>query len=136
MPHEYGDKSDTLDDLKWKDIDNLENLMKDRVFRTFPNKLEVTRFVSAMTFGTLEKIGMDMNPNMSGSQAENRMKDLGIKIEPREAHYTGDDEWRKGTYIYKGNEIVTFIGAARLRVDLAEPRWELWVASRVMNVAN
>jgi hypothetical protein len=135
MPHEYSDKSDTLDDLKWKDIDNLENLMKDRVFKTFKNKVEVTKFVSAMTFGTLEKVGMPMNPNMTGDQAEKKMKDLAIKIEPRMAHYTGDDEWRKGTYIYKNNEIVTFIGAARLRIDLAEPRWELWAASRVMKIS-
>jgi hypothetical protein len=75
MPHEYNDKSDTLDDLKWKDIDNLENVMKGRVRRLFKSKLEVTRYTSALVFGTLEKIGMTMNPNMTGEAAEKIGKD-------------------------------------------------------------
>jgi hypothetical protein len=133
MPDEYSDRSDTLDDMKRKDIDNLENLMKGRVFKTFPNKVAVTRFVSAMVFGTLEKIGMNMNPNMTGEQAEAFMRSQGIKIEPRPAeHYQGEDAWRAGTYIYKHNEIVTFIGGARL--NLNEGQWELWAASRVMKI--
>jgi hypothetical protein len=130
MPHEH--KDDTLDDLKEKDIDNLENLMKGRVHRLFSNKLAVTRFTSAMVFGTLEKIGMTMNPNMTGEQAEACMKAQHIKIEPR-GNYQGDDAWRAGTYIYKNNEIVTFIGGARL--NQIALKWELWAASRMMNVS-
>ena len=130
MPHES--TGDTLDDLKSKDIDNLENVMKGRVRRLFDNKLEVTRFVSAMTFGTLEKIGMPMNPSMTGDQADAAMKAQHIKIEPR-GNYQGEDQWRAGTYIYKDNEIVTFIGGAKLnKIAL---KWELWAASKVMDVA-
>jgi len=132
MPHEYGDKSDTLDDLKWKDIDNLESVMKGRVRRLFDSRHSYTQFMSAMVFGTLEKIGMPMNPNVTGEQAQKIMDEKGIKIEPR-GNYTGDDIWRAGTYIYKGNEIVTFIGGARLnKIAL---KWEAWAASTVMNVA-
>ena len=129
MPHEL--KDDTLDDLKAKDIDNLESVMKGRVRRLFDSKLEVTRFTSAMVFGTLEKIGMYMNPSITGETAEKLMSELGIKIEPR-GNYQGDDAWRAGTYIYKNNEIVTFIGGARLN-QLAL-KWDLWVASKVMTV--
>lgn len=133
MPHEYNDKSDTLDDLKWKDIDNLENVMKGRVRRLFKSKLEVTRYTSALVFGTLEKIGMTMNPNMTGEAAEKIMKRKGIKIEQRIAHYTEEEDlWRRGTYIYKNNEIVTFIGAAVLNKIALQ--WELWAASKVMKV--
>jgi hypothetical protein len=130
MPHEH--KDDTLDDLKEKDIDNLENLMKGRVHRLFDNKVAVTRFTSAMVFGTLEKIGMTMNPNMNGEQADACMKAQHIKIEPR-GDYPPDDAWRAGTYIYKNNEIVTFIGGARLNQYIL--KWELWAASRIMNVS-
>jgi hypothetical protein len=133
MPHEYNDKSDTIDDLKWKDIDNLENLMKGRCRRLFDNKLAVTRFTSAIVFGTLEKIGMDMNPAMTGEDAEKVMKIKGIKIEQRVSHYKEEEDlWRRGTYIYKNNEIVTFVGGATLnKIAL---KWELWAASRVMKV--
>lgn len=128
MPHDS--TGDTLDDLKSKDIDNLEHVMKGRVRRLFDTKVEVTRFVSAMVFGTLEKIGMDMNPEMTGEQAQAIMIAKGIKIEPR-GNYTGDDEWRAGTYIYKNDEIVSFIGGARL--NKIAMKWELWAASKVMN---
>jgi hypothetical protein len=130
MPNEFLD--DTLDDIKERDIENLEDLMKGRVHRLFDNKLAVTRFTSAMVFGTLEKIGMVMNAKMTGEQADEVMKLRGIKIEPR-GNYQGDDAWRAGTYIYKDNEIVTFIGGARLnKIAL---KWELWAASRIMNVS-
>lgn len=133
MPHEYNDKSDTLDDLKWKDIDNLENLMKGRVRRLFPNKFAVTQFTSAIVFGTLEKLGMDMNPAMTGEEAERIMKRKGIKIEQRLSQYKEpEDLWRAGSYIYKHKEIITFIGGARL--NQIALKWELWAASRVMKV--
>jgi hypothetical protein len=134
MPDTYSDKSDTLDDMKRKDIDNLEDLMKGRVLKTFPLKVDVTRFVSAMVFGTLEKIGMRMNANMTGEQADAYMKSQGIVIDQRNpSHYSEEDQWRVGTYIYKHNEIVTFVGGARLNVG--KKRWELWVASRVMKTS-
>ena len=130
MPNEFND--DTLDDLKHRDIENLEDLMKGRVRRLFDNKISVTRFTSAMLFGTLERIGMIMNPGMSGEEADDLMKAQGIKIEPR-GNYEGDDAWRAGTYIYNNNEIVTFIGGARL--NQMALKWELWAASRIMNVS-
>ena len=130
MPHEL--TGDTLDDLKERDIDNLEHVMKGRVRRLFTSKLEVTRFMSAMLFGTLAKIGMNMDPSITGDQAQKIFDDLGIKIEPR-GDYQGDDEWRAGTYIYKNNEIVTFIGGAKLNTIAF--KWELWAASTVMNVS-
>jgi len=130
MPHEH--KDDTLDDLKWKDVDNLESVMKGRVRRLFDSRHAYTQFMSAMVFGSLEKIGMKMNPSITGEQAQKIMSEKGIKIEPR-GNYQGDDIWRAGTYIYKNNEIVTFIGGARL--NKIAMKWEAWAASTVMDVA-
>ena len=129
MPHEL--PGDTLDDLKERDIDNLENLMKGRKRLFFKSMVEVTRFNSAMVFGTLEKLGVVMNPSLDGDQVDAMLKANNVKIEMRD-QYTGDDTWRAGTYIYKNNEIVTFLGGARLnKIAL---KWELWVASRIADI--
>jgi len=129
MPHEL--TGDTLDDLKERDIDNLENLMKGRKRLFFKSMAEVTRFNSVMVFGTLEKLGVKMNPSLNGDQVDAMLKANNVKIEMRD-QYVGDDMWRAGTYIYKDNEIVTFLGGARLnKIAL---RWELWVASRIADV--
>jgi hypothetical protein len=108
MPHEFD--TDTLDDIKARDIYNLEMFLegKGRQQRSFDTLEEANKFIGLRLAQMLLNLGVPLESRDQGLIDE-RLKSGNVKVEPR-IYNTPDDEWRSGIYIYKDNEIAGFIG--------------------------
>ena len=97
-----------VDELKPYDIDmlehNLDKNAKDHIVKTI---YDIGRITHELIFGTLKKIGVPVSEFSSGESIDALLKKHGVKVECR--RYSGDDEWRSGTYIYKGMDLVGFV---------------------------
>jgi len=112
-------RGDTLDDLKSRDIDNLEySLTKKGKTFVFSRLIDAVAAVGEMMTTALEHCGVHVDAikekavsdqDVAGILAEELMDRNGVRIESR-MQYDGDDAWRRGTYIYKNGEIAYFIG--------------------------
>lgn len=112
---------DTLDDLKSRDIDNLQYILKNKkriFFKTFGMALNGSQM---MMTRALEHCGMFVDaiveksikdPEGAARLADDEMQKNDVRIESR-LQYEGDDAWRRGTYIYHKGEIAHFIGQVR-----------------------
>lgn len=111
MPHEF--KDDTLEDIKKRDILNLETILKKngRVKRHFSDMISANEFQGIRLNAILEKIGvsLDRAAKDSNYNIEGEIKRLGVRVENR-VYQNQDDEWRSGLYIYKDDEIAGFVG--------------------------
>lgn len=110
MPHEFA--TDTLDDLKQRDILNLETVLKKkgRQQKTFETLKEANLFIGIRLKDILSKLGVPLESRDDVLVAL-KMEINNVTVEPR-IYNTPDDEWRSGIYIYKDNEIAGFIGYA------------------------
>jgi hypothetical protein len=108
MPHEFD--TDTLDDIKQRDILNLETFLKKkgRQQRSFDKLEEANGFIGVRLAQMLLNLGVPLESCDQGLIDE-RLKSGNVKVEPR-IYNTPDDEWRSGIYIYKDGEIAGFIG--------------------------
>ena len=112
--------SDTLGDLRDRDVDNLEYLMKYK--QTHWYKTSEDAFVATGEFVRLAvlRCGLDLAAIMNIAEAPEVAEEMvqealdkgNIVIETRP--YTNPiDEWRSGVYVYKNNEIASFIGGIK-----------------------
>lgn len=113
MAHEF--KEDTLDDIKHRDIFNLETFLKKkrRIVRTFERR-DAALFFQGIRFSQiLEKLGISVARAQRDVtyQIDEIMKAKNVKVEHRPYPEESEDEWRSGIYIYKDNEIAGFIGS-------------------------
>jgi len=122
--------SDTLNDLKVRDIANLQDIIK-RKSKVFSHKdRQVVQAVLAeamrqvlLRFGfNILKHAQDMlvSENHYANKAQEELARLHLKIEHR-AYDAIEDKWRTGLYIYRNDEIVFFS-----QVVIDEPRLKLF----------
>ncbi|MHC4214847.1 MAG: hypothetical protein ACYSWP_15910 [Planctomycetota bacterium] len=112
MPHEF--KDDRLDDIKERDILNLEIFLnkKGRVTKKFNSSVEAHAFQGARLVHILRKLGVDIprqqvDPHYNSQEI---MDKNNIVVESRAYVDEPEDEWRSGMYVYKDNEIAGFVG--------------------------
>jgi hypothetical protein len=117
MPTE--NKGDTLADLKAKDIDNWQHLMKQKGERFFYDKMQ-TAFGAYGEFlrqALIRVCDVDMravinkakNPDQGGHILDAALAQKGVQVEERNYKNSTDHD-RAGLYVYKNNEIAAFIG--------------------------
>jgi len=107
---------DTLGDIKARDIDNLQFLMENKKVHSYRNPAEAYAAVGEMMRQAALRGGLDLkalmdlsiNSDDGGDMVDEAMAKTGVRIESR--NYEGIDKWREGIYIYKNNEILSFIG--------------------------
>ena len=112
MPHEF--KDDTLGDIKARDIDNLEHVLKNRTTHYFEGLAEASMFQNRALFTILARLGMDLKKTgFDEKEIDRLLEKNNIRVEHRQYEDTEEDKdkWRSGIYIYKDNEIVEFIGS-------------------------
>lgn len=112
MPHEF--KDDTLDDIKARDILNLETFLnkKGRENKKFDSNGSAHAWQGARLVNILRKLGIDV-PRAAVDKSydiDKKMAQANIKVESRTYADNKDDEWRSGMYVYKDNEIAGFVG--------------------------
>ena len=111
MAHEF--KEDTLDDIRERDIFNLETFLKKkgRIKKTFNYSHFAQEFQGIMFDQILNKLGISMARACVDPfyKIDEIMKAKNIVIENR-MYEEPEDEWRSGLYIYKDHEIAGFIG--------------------------
>lgn len=119
MPHEF--KDDTLDDIKHRDILNLEVFLnkKTRIYKKFDSLAAAHAFQGQQLCDILKKLGIevaraaiDMSYDIDKKMEEKNIKvESRIYNEPQPDRLDSDpDEWRSGMYVYKDNEIAGFVG--------------------------
>jgi hypothetical protein len=108
MPHEFN--TDTLDDIKKRDILNLETVLekKGRQQRSFDSADKANQFTGTRLQQILSRLGVPLE-SRDPELIDLRMQTGNIKVEPR-VYNEPEDEWRSGIYVYKDNEIAGFIG--------------------------
>lgn len=110
---------DTLQDLKNRDIDNLEFILKNKQIHHFKDGQAAFTASGEMMRLAVLRGGVDLHGIMEmsndldavGEMTQEAMEQNGVRIETR--NYKGVDEWRSGTYVYKNNEILAFIGGIK-----------------------
>jgi hypothetical protein len=114
MAHEF--KDDTLDDIKHRDIFNLETFLKKkgRTYKTWEDQDKALEFMGARVSQILATIGLSIERSRVDDtyDIDKVMKERGVKVESRiyDEKIDPEDEWRSGVYIYKDNEIAGFVG--------------------------
>ena len=116
MAHEFND--DTLDDIKYRDIFNLEVFLnkKGRHYRTFGSSAEAQDFQGRRIETILAFMGVNFQRGLREPEYFDRIfEEKNMKIENRIYQEPDqiEDEWRSGVYIYKNNEIAGFVGYPR-----------------------
>jgi hypothetical protein len=114
MPHEF--KEDTLDDIKARDILNLEVFLKKKIRRymTFAEEEAALEFMGARVSQIIATLGISIERAREDKEydIDKSMEVQGVKVENRVYDEKNDPgtEWRSGVYIYKANEIAGFVG--------------------------
>lgn len=112
MAHEF--KDDTLDDIKARDILNLETFLnkKGRIHRKFDSSVMAHNFQGRQLCDILKHLGVDVPRGAidKSYDVDEALKKNNIKVESRVCADDPDDEWRSGMYVYKDNEIAGFVG--------------------------
>ncbi len=109
-----------IDDIASNDMEMLRDAIKNASKHHFGRDMnKAVRFVQDCVARTFRRLGMtnpQPPPNCNSQMARARfaakldmeMREKGVKIERRN-HYTGNDQWRCGIYIYQRGELVAFI---------------------------
>jgi hypothetical protein len=113
-------KNLTLDEIKVRDIDNLELVLKTAKPVKFESDAQCKFWMGETLRKILAKLGVNLVLNVTGNpkvdkmrqkfaakQVERQMKEKGVKVENR--NYPGNDFTRSGIYVYYENEIAFFI---------------------------
>lgn len=120
MAHEFND--DTLDDIKERDIFNLEVFLnkKGRGYRTFEKSIDANEFQGRRVEMIFAFLGVNFQRGLKEPDYfDNIFKEKNMKVENR-IYEEAEDEWRSGVYIYKNNEIAGFVGYPRYDPDHLE----------------
>ena len=112
--------SDYLGDLKDRDVDNLQYLLKNKSTYWYRTSQDAFTATGEMMRLAILRCGLDMKammeisetPEVAGDIVQEAMEKLGIVIETR-PYKNPIDEWRSGVYIYKNKEIMAFIGGIK-----------------------
>ena len=111
MPHEF--KEDTLDDIKHRDVFNLETVLskKGRKYETFELREAALRFTGKELALRMAYLGISLERASKDKtyDIDAEMERRKIKVENR-VYEEAADEWRSGMYIYSANEIAGFVG--------------------------
>lgn len=110
MAHEFND--DTLDDIKHRDIYNLEVFLNKKIrrYKTFDLSARALEFQGRRVEMILAFLGVNFQRGLrEPDYFDNAFKEKNIKVENR-IYEEPEDEWRSGVYIYKNNEIAGFVG--------------------------
>jgi hypothetical protein len=114
MAHEFRD--DRLNDIRDRDILNLEIFLKKKIrrYRNFKSSAEAQEFQGRRLEMILVYLGINFQRGMSDpTYFDNIFKQKNIKVENRlyiPPEHPPEDEWRSGVYVYKDNEIAGFVG--------------------------
>jgi len=90
--------------------------MENKKVHSYRNPAEAYAAVGEMMRQAALRGGLDLkalmdlsiNSDDGGDMVDEAMAKTGVRIESR--NYEGIDKWREGIYIYKNNEILSFIG--------------------------
>lgn len=111
MPHEF--KDDTLDDVRDRDIFNLETFLrkKGRQTKLFDSRDAARKFMGIRLNDIMNKLGIDVARGAidESYSIDKRMELARVQVENR-VYDEEDDKWRSGLYVYKSNEIAGFVG--------------------------
>jgi len=110
MAHEF--KTDTLDDIRDRDILNLEIFLKKkgRIYKKFKSAADAHEFQGRRLETILVSMGVNFRRGLKDpSYFDNVFKEKNIKVENR-MYEEKEDEWRSGIYVYNRNEIGGFVG--------------------------
>ena len=114
MPHEFND--DTLNDIKARDILNLEVFLKKKIrrYKKFEDETEALAFMGGRVSQIVATLGVSIERAREDKEydIDKALEVQGVKIENRVYDEKNDpgNEWRSGVYIYKANEIAGFVG--------------------------
>lgn len=108
---------DTLQDLKDRDIDNLQYLLEKKETHLFKDAQAAFTASGEMVRLAVLRCGVDLHKLMEatddldavGEMVAEAMEQNGVRIEDR-PYRNAIDHWRSGVYIYKDNEIASWIG--------------------------
>jgi hypothetical protein len=111
---------DTLQDLKDRDIDNLQYLLKNKKVHVFKDASAAFVASGEMIRLALLRGGVDLHALMAmtkdpahvNEMVEEALAQNNIVIETR-PYQDPVDQWRSGVYIYKNNEILAWIGGIK-----------------------
>lgn len=112
MPHEFHD--DTLGDLKERDVDNLQAVLKNSKEYLFFQIQKCVSFAGEALEHALNQHGVSIRAHLSAPELlDVELQKKGIRVEHRQ--YEGaEDRERSGIYVYRvvgdNSEIVAFIG--------------------------
>jgi hypothetical protein len=110
MAHEFND--DTLDDIKARDVFNLEVFLNKKgwAYKKFQLSSEASEFQGRRVEMILAFMGVNFQRGLKEPDYfDNIFKEKNMKVENR-VYDEPEDEWRSGVYIYKSNEIAGFVG--------------------------
>jgi hypothetical protein len=110
MAHEFND--DTLDDIKHRDVLNLEVFLnkKGREYKKFQLSSEASEFQGRRVEMIMAYLGVNFQRGLrEPDYFDSIFKQKNIKVENR-MYEEPEDEWRSGIYVYKNNEIAGFVG--------------------------
>ena len=111
MAHEF--KEDTIDDIRERDIFNLETFLKKRgrIKKTFDSHGMSQSFMGDRLNAIMEKLGISIARAAVDPEYEidKEMERKGIQVQNR-IYEEPEDEWRSGIYVYQGKEIAGFVG--------------------------
>jgi hypothetical protein len=114
MPHEF--KDDTLGDIRERDIDNWQYVIKNAKEYTFTELTKCISFCGEALNGILQKHGLDIREFLDKPEAMDvELARQGIIVEHRDYDQSEEeDRERSGIYVYKkvgdNSEIVGFVG--------------------------
>lgn len=98
----------TLDEMATTDAEMLERCYKKSDHYDFKTVYQCQRFIAECLRATLKKFGIEISGAANPAAVDAAMRTHGVKVEHR-LDYHGDDQWKKGLYIYKDSELVAFI---------------------------
>ena len=109
--------SDTLQDLKDRDTDNLQYLLANKQKHIYKDAQAAFTSSGEMIRLAVLRCGVDMHALMEstsdldavGEMVAEAMEQNHVRIENR-PYRDAINQWRSGVYVYKDNEIVSWIG--------------------------
>jgi hypothetical protein len=110
----YTDKM-TLDEIQDNDLEMVKYAVKNANKHQLRNQRQAAQFVKHCLDITLKRLGVHVNPPRGQLERaryakilDQQMEEKKVRIENRNK-YTDNESWRNGIYIFKNDELTTFI---------------------------
>jgi len=119
----------TLEEVGLHDSEMFNAVIKNAKRYTFVDPNTAIKFVSGCIGATLDYLGIGRATQLPVKVLDEIQRQKGIVIEHRK-HFTGEDVWKNGIYIYKKDIMVSFISdifAPTQNPILVNPVMEQWI---------